>query len=44
MMTKFYNKPSGFTKFTNGLMGWLGAHGIGPKKMARLEVKGRNFR
>jgi deazaflavin-dependent oxidoreductase (nitroreductase family) len=40
-MTTFYNRPSGFTKLSNGLMGWLGAHGIGPKKMVRLEVKGR---
>ncbi len=41
MTGKFYARPSGFTKATNGLMGWLGAHGIGPKKTVRLEVKGR---
>jgi deazaflavin-dependent oxidoreductase (nitroreductase family) len=40
-MTKFYNKPSGFTKRMNSLMGWLGGRGIGPKKMVQLMVKGR---
>jgi deazaflavin-dependent oxidoreductase (nitroreductase family) len=41
MAEKFYARPSGFTKGANGFMGWLGAHGIGPKKTVRLEVKGR---
>jgi deazaflavin-dependent oxidoreductase (nitroreductase family) len=41
MAEKFYARPSGFTKATNGFMGWLGAHGIGPKKTVRLEMKGR---
>ena len=41
MADKFYARPSGFTKGINGVMGWLGAHGIGPKKTVRLEVKGR---
>jgi hypothetical protein len=41
MATKFYIRPSGFTKWMNGVMGALGARGIGPKKMAQLEIKGR---
>jgi deazaflavin-dependent oxidoreductase (nitroreductase family) len=40
-MTRFYNKPSGFTKKMNSFMGWLGGRGMGPKKMVQLEVKGR---
>lgn len=40
-MTRFYNKPSGFTKKMNSLLGWLGGRGIGPKKMVQLVVKGR---
>jgi deazaflavin-dependent oxidoreductase (nitroreductase family) len=41
MAEKFYARPSGFTKWMNGVMGALGARGIGPKKMAKLEIKGR---
>jgi deazaflavin-dependent oxidoreductase (nitroreductase family) len=41
MADKFYNRPSGFTKASNGFMSWLSSHGIGPKKMVSLEVKGR---
>ena len=41
MADKFYARPSGFTKWMNGAMGALGARGIGPKKMAKLEIKGR---
>jgi deazaflavin-dependent oxidoreductase (nitroreductase family) len=41
MATKFYARPSGFTKAISVIGGWLGAHGIGPKKTVRLEVKGR---
>jgi hypothetical protein len=41
MASKFYARPSGFTKWMNGVMGSLGAHGIGPKKTAQLEIKGR---
>ncbi|HVP05830.1 MAG TPA: hypothetical protein VMT90_09165 [Dehalococcoidia bacterium] len=40
-MTKFYNKPSRPTRMSNSFFGWLGAHGIGPKKTVQLEVKGR---
>lgn len=40
-MTKFYNRPSGMTKKSNSFFGWLGAHGLGPKKTVQLEVKGR---
>jgi deazaflavin-dependent oxidoreductase (nitroreductase family) len=40
-VSKFYARPSGFTKWMNGVMGALGARGIGPKKMAKLEIKGR---
>jgi deazaflavin-dependent oxidoreductase (nitroreductase family) len=41
MTDKFYNRPSGFTRASNGFMCWLSSHGLGPKKMVRLEVKGR---
>jgi hypothetical protein len=41
MADKFYARPSGFTKWMNGVMGALGARGLGPKKMAKLEIKGR---
>ena len=41
MAEKFYARPSGFTKWMNGVMGALGARGIGPTKMAKLEIKGR---
>jgi deazaflavin-dependent oxidoreductase (nitroreductase family) len=41
MAEKFYNRPSGFTKWMNGVMGALGARGIGPKKTVQLEIKGR---
>lgn len=41
MADKFYARPSGFIKWMNGVMGALGARGIGPKKMAKLEIKGR---
>lgn len=41
MADKFYNRPSGFTKAMNGVFDWLGARGLGPKKLVRLEVKGR---
>ena len=44
MADKFYARPSGFTKWMNGVMGALGARGIGPKKMAKLEIKGRKVR
>ena len=40
-MTRFYNRPSGFTKWMNGVMGWMGGAGIGPKKMVSLTIKGR---
>ncbi|MEK7247515.1 MAG: nitroreductase/quinone reductase family protein [Chloroflexota bacterium] len=40
-MTKFYNKPSGFTKKMNSFLGWLGGRGMGPKKMVQLTIKGR---
>jgi deazaflavin-dependent oxidoreductase (nitroreductase family) len=40
-MSRYYNKPSGFTKAMNSLMGWLGGRGIGPKKMVSLTIKGR---
>lgn len=40
-MTRFYNKPSGFTKKMNSFLGWLGGRGMGPKKMVQLVVKGR---
>jgi deazaflavin-dependent oxidoreductase (nitroreductase family) len=38
---KYYAKPSGFTKFMNGIFDRLGARGLGPKKLIRLTVKGR---
>lgn len=41
MADKFYNRPTGLTRASNGFMSWLSAHGIGPKKMVQLEVKGR---
>lgn len=41
MTDKFYNRPTGLTKASNGFMNWLGLHGIGPKKMVSLEVRGR---
>ncbi len=41
MADKFYNKPSGITKAMNGVMDWLGARGLGPRKLVRLEIKGR---
>lgn len=40
-MTKFYSKPSGFTKKMNSFLGWLGGVGMGPRKMVQLTVKGR---
>jgi deazaflavin-dependent oxidoreductase (nitroreductase family) len=40
-MSKFYNRPSAFTRKMNSLMGWLGGIGIGPKKMVQLTVRGR---
>ena len=36
-----YNKPGALTKKMNSLVGWLAARGIGPKRMVRLEHKGR---
>ncbi|HEY8768457.1 MAG TPA: nitroreductase family deazaflavin-dependent oxidoreductase [Dehalococcoidia bacterium] len=41
MASKFYARPSGFTRWMNSVMGALVARGIGPKKMAQLEIKGR---
>jgi len=41
MAEKFYNRPSGFTRAMNGIFNWLGARGWGPKKLVRLDVKGR---
>ena len=41
MADKFYNRPGGLVKASNGFMSWLSSHGLGPKKMVRLEVKGR---
>lgn len=41
MTKKFYNRPSGFVKASNGFMNWLGSHGIGPRKMVSLTVTGR---
>jgi deazaflavin-dependent oxidoreductase (nitroreductase family) len=38
---KFYKRPGALVKASNGLFGWLGAHGIGPKKTVQLEVPGR---
>jgi len=38
---KYYNPPTGIIKSMNGFFGWLAAHGIGPKKTAELEVRGR---
>lgn len=40
-MSKFYSKPSGFTKKMNSFLGWLGGMGVGPKKMVQLTVIGR---
>jgi deazaflavin-dependent oxidoreductase (nitroreductase family) len=36
-----YHKPSGFTKFLNGIFGALFARGIGPKNSYLIEVPGR---
>ena len=41
MAEKYYARPSGLTKASNSLFGWLAAHGLGPTKGVRLEVKGR---
>jgi deazaflavin-dependent oxidoreductase (nitroreductase family) len=41
MSEKFYNRPSGLIKASNGFMKWLSSHGIGPKKMVSLTVTGR---
>lgn len=41
MSDKFYNRPTGFTKAMNGIFDWLGARGLGPRKLIRLTVKGR---
>ncbi|MEX0682943.1 MAG: nitroreductase family deazaflavin-dependent oxidoreductase [Dehalococcoidia bacterium] len=40
-MTRFYNPPSRFTKTLNAVLGWLGARGLGPKRLVQLEHKGR---
>ena len=40
-MSTFYNKPSGPTQLMNRFMSILASMGIGPKKMATLEVRGR---
>ena len=36
-----YKKPGALTKKMNSFLGWLAARGIGPKRMVRLEHKGR---
>lgn len=36
-----YKKPGTLTKRMNSFLGWLAARGIGPKRMVRLEHKGR---
>ena len=36
-----YKKPNALTKKMNSFLGWLAAGGIGPKRMVRLEHKGR---
>ncbi len=41
MAETYYDRPGGFVKISNGFMRWLGARGLGPKKMVQLEVKGR---
>lgn len=41
MTDKFYHRPSGLTKAMNGFFDFLGARGLGPKKLIRLTVKGR---
>jgi deazaflavin-dependent oxidoreductase (nitroreductase family) len=40
-MSTFYNKPSGIIQLMNRFMSILASAGIGPKKMATLEVRGR---
>ena len=36
-----YDRPGMLTKKMNSFVGWLAARGIGPKRMVRLEHKGR---
>ncbi len=36
-----YKKPNALTKKMNSFLGWLAARGIGPKRLVRLEHKGR---
>ena len=36
-----YKKPNTLTKKMSSFLGWLAARGIGPKRMVRLEHKGR---
>ncbi len=36
-----YKKPNTLTKKMNSFLGWLAARGIGPKRLVRLEHKGR---
>ncbi len=36
-----YNRPGMLTKKMNSFVGWLAGRGIGPKRMVRLEHKGR---
>lgn len=41
MPQEFYNRPGGFVKAMNGVFSWFGARGLGPKKLVKLETKGR---
>jgi len=36
-----YKKPNTLTKKMNSFLGWLAARGIGPRRLVRLEHKGR---
>ncbi len=36
-----YKKPNTLTKKMNSFLGWIAARGIGPKRLVRLEHRGR---
>ena len=36
-----YKRPSTLTKKMNSFLGWIAARGIGPKRLVRLEHRGR---